>query len=627
VSRSVIPALAQWALHGKSPDGAGYRILSCSTGDLGEAHFFDALSRFTMGAADSLPQAAVGYLKHGTEPGTTYLATIVTWNAAGTAQPYRNVIATRDASGRETTFTSFFCTPYEALAQAGVTYWDLYEAFGAITLPATNGPPMTVPVKISPPGNRAVGGDLAMRTAALLLTGTPVCVRGAANVGMEERLRFIDTVMDLLPYGYRARMAAATWTKATDRTHKFKLFFSTASRSVEPPDHMVTWDEPDQVAIPAGPAADYYKSLSEKLSPISGLLASTRECKFGATEAREALELLGRGKIRVRQPEAKPSTQDVIERALILLALKIKDQDLSGLRTGIRWLENHLKTVPVVDDTRRKHYRELISRLQLLAPQPELKKQEHELYAVLLSLAFGSPLGYEGYRRVEFCLRVAHGTRLHPALLHTIYRVGMADPAVAAIVHAQLDRAERQAWYNSAAVDIVALIKVLAELEILVAHAKIVCGLVLEYFTTCASQYDRPEVRIVLRRNRFLAHVFAALYPDKEEYQYKALHGFLTALYPTGLDTSTAITLLTRGSSPPPTPALFSAMVQLLTSPGDIELVCKAFAYGSASLLSLDSDTAKQLMARMSSAKPQRPLAAPTQKIVLKRPLGQGGSS
>ena len=81
-----------------------------------------------------------------------------------------------------------------------------------------------------------------MRVAPLLLTGRPVCVLGAEGTSHLERLEFIDTVMGLLPYGFRSRMTAATWTRATNRNHRFRLYFSSAPRADEP-DQVVIWNE------------------------------------------------------------------------------------------------------------------------------------------------------------------------------------------------------------------------------------------------------------------------------------------------------------------------------------------------------------------------------------------------
>jgi hypothetical protein len=654
-----VPAIVQWALHGKAHDAEGYRILSCSTGELSRAHFADALSRFTMAAADSLPQVAVSYLKHGTDPGTTYLGLTLTYSDS--AQRHGDAVAARDVHGRETTFTSYFCTPYRQLAQAGVTYWDMYEAFGAINLPVSDGPPREITITGSPARNPAVE-DLAMRAAALLLTGTPVCVLGADSTRMEERLRFIDTVMDLLPYGYHARMTAATWTKATNRTHKFRLFFSTAPRSVDRPDHIVAWDAPDQVAIPSGPAADYYELLSEKLTSISRLRTLTKESRFGSREAVQAYEHLDTGRFRIWRPQgppwlggdrrplspphgdrpdrpgrladrpgqsgrpvpqaqALPQPQahqlvrpavelDAIEQALAACAAKIKDGNPSGLRGDVKWLENQAKSAPI-DDARRQRYRALIGTHKLLAQHPGLRI-EAELAEVLLILAFGRPVTYEGYCKLEHCLGVERGARLHQALVNAILRVGTANLVVSTIVHAHADTVELNAWLKSSAPDVVTMINLLGGKWDHPAHAQLFCDVTLAYLKLFPDQYNQTAVRKVLRQRGFLASTLQQRHPGS--YQYAALHGFLLAAYPDGLDDEAVVQVLTGGNNPPPTPALFAAVLKLKT--GDEELVWRAYLYGSATLLGVDSATFRELVARIPDLEPRRALAAaPTQDI------------
>ena len=88
----------------------------------------------------------------------------------------------------------------------------MYEALRAVTLTVADGPPKEVPIAMPTSRTPAVD-DLAVRVAPLLLTGLPVCVLGAEGTSMLERLQFIDAVMELLPYGFRSRMTAATWTQ------------------------------------------------------------------------------------------------------------------------------------------------------------------------------------------------------------------------------------------------------------------------------------------------------------------------------------------------------------------------------------------------------------------------------
>ena len=129
------------------------------------------------------------------------------------------------SQGRPTAYTSYFCLPYHRLADAAIGYLAMYEALHAVTLTVADGPSKEVPIAM-PTSRTPTADDLAVRVAPLLLTGQPVCVLGAEGTSMLERLEFIDTVMELLPYGFRARMTAATWTRASNRNHRFRLFFS-----------------------------------------------------------------------------------------------------------------------------------------------------------------------------------------------------------------------------------------------------------------------------------------------------------------------------------------------------------------------------------------------------------------
>ncbi|HEY0932541.1 MAG TPA: hypothetical protein VGD91_02255, partial [Trebonia sp.] len=274
---------AQWALHGKAPDAAGYKVLACSTGELDNGNFTEALGRFSLGALDNLPQVSVSYLQPATRPGDSYLALAVHWFAVA-GQRYATGVAPLDENGRQTAFTSYFCAPYRQLADHAVSYLDLYEAFSAVTLPAQGGPPAPVVIRPSMPQVPAID-ETEKRAAALLLTGAPVCVLGAEATSTRERLAFIDTVMALLPYGFRSRMTAATWTKATNRDHKFRLFFSSAPRSAAQPDHLLHWNDPDQSHYLTGPAHDYIDTLDEKLSSVFRLREVTQELRFGTKSA------------------------------------------------------------------------------------------------------------------------------------------------------------------------------------------------------------------------------------------------------------------------------------------------------------------------------------------------------
>jgi hypothetical protein len=275
----------QWALHGKAARPPEYRVLACSAGDLAMVNFADAISRFQLGTVDTLPQVTVSYLQPA-RAGGNYLALAI-HKAAGPGQ------AAVDEEGRQISYTNYFCMPYAPLAAAGITYRAMHEAVRDLRLPVENGPTLRVPFtgQAYPP---PVIDPLAMRVAALLLTSRSVCVLQAESVTAADRLVFIDTVMALLPYGFRARMTAATWTRATYRDHHFRLFFSSSPRASGRGDHVVSWGRPETAVItPAdGAAHEYLTWLEDTLSrPLARLNRLTDGIGFGGDPGGTALKL------------------------------------------------------------------------------------------------------------------------------------------------------------------------------------------------------------------------------------------------------------------------------------------------------------------------------------------------
>ena len=105
-----------------------------------------------------------------------------------------------ESSGREIVLTSYFCVPFNELAAGSVSYHAMYQKFRRCGLPVSDR--HRIQARLA--GELGEAADaFAMRVAALLLTSKPVCIIGAdcADVGIDERLRFLDRVMSLLPYG------------------------------------------------------------------------------------------------------------------------------------------------------------------------------------------------------------------------------------------------------------------------------------------------------------------------------------------------------------------------------------------------------------------------------------------
>jgi hypothetical protein len=608
-----IPVTAQWALEGKQPDGEDYRILACSTGDLSRRHFADALSRFQLGELTTLPQVSVSYARLAEPPGSSYVALAIHWYATED-QRHADGVSQRDNQGRPTAYTSYFCLPYQHLADAAIGYRAMHEALHPVTLSVTDGPPIQVPIAM-PRSRTPAADDLAVRVAPLLLTGRPVCVLGAEGTSLPERLEFIDTVMELLPYGFRARMTAATWTRTTNRNHRFRLFFSGAPRAGEP-DYVVTWgDHPDLVSVPDREAGEYFDWLQDNVGQLARLTDLTSELGFSPKDSLQALEsVLGtRHRLQFRprpvprssHPASSPG--DIGEETLRYCAEHVKLANPTRLRSDIAFLKKFAEGE--IGEDARACYRDLITRLGLLRPGFLANdKYEERLYGALLRMGFATPLSYDGYCRVEFCAGIVPGGTPHRELLAAIVKAGMAEPAVSAIVYwhlRQTDERKAGKWLVSGEVDAAALIDLLAGDWPYPEHARIVCDVTLEYLKRAPEHYQSQQIRRALSRHGFLARALQLRHPDQDQYQVHALYRFLTAAYPQaaatpGQDLSKgAILQILNGTGPPPTPALLSAVLMLLHRPRAWQLAWNAYIHGSLTMANFDEQTLTRLRTRL----------------------------
>jgi hypothetical protein len=622
MTNTTIPVSTQWALEGKQPDGEGYRILACSTGDLERENFADALSRFQLGELSALPQVSVSYARRGTQPGLSYVAFAIHWYATD-EDCYADGVTQRDNQGRPVAYTSYFCLPYRRLAEAAIGYRAMYEALRAVKLTVADGPLKEVPI-VMPTSRTPAADDLAVRVAPLLLTGRPVCVLGAEGTSMLERLGFIDSVMELLPYGFRSRMTAATLTRATNRNHRFRLFFSSARRTEEP-DYIVNWgDDPNLVPIPDREAGEYFDWLQDNVGPLARLADLTTEMGFGQKDTLQALEsVLGtRQRLQPRarpvarssnnKPGQKPSPPatnhaDAGEDALLACAEHMKLLNPTRLRSDIAFLRKFAEGE--VGEDSRVRYQDLIAKLRLLRVNLLIRdRNEERLYDALLRMAFGTPLSYKAYCRVEKCAGVTTGDAPHQGLLGVIAQAGMAEPLVSAIVNWHLGRTDEKKlnkWLVSGQVDAIQLINLLALDPIHAHHSRIVCDVIVDYLKKAPKHYQPRELRLALCQHGFLARMLQMRHLDNDQYQVYALYQFLKAAYPQPAATPrqelsrTAILEILNGAGNPPTPALLSAVLMLVRKPETCQLAWRAYIRGSLTLANLSEATRERLRDRI----------------------------
>ncbi|WP_030455001.1 hypothetical protein [Herbidospora cretacea] len=258
----------EWALEGKPPGSYNdYEVLSHSDG-LSLGIFDEIRSRYATGATGDQPQVTIAFAAtRQPDEGISYYVVLALQNEWS---------GHRDGTNRKIYRTRWYYVPYDQLAGQRISYEALYDAFK--DLADTRPPTVAVRAHAPLPEDDGLYGD-ATSAAALLMTGKHVCVLGADGVSMIERLRFVDEVAALLPYGMRTRLTAATWVSAT-AGHKIRLSF--AKHAAEGT-HVVAWRQgaPIPAAEPLAreyaallnghrvPPRELVERLAEKTSPIS----------------------------------------------------------------------------------------------------------------------------------------------------------------------------------------------------------------------------------------------------------------------------------------------------------------------------------------------------------------------
>ncbi|OUC99202.1 hypothetical protein [Streptosporangium minutum] len=295
----------EWALEGKRPGAHDdYELLDWSDDRLGPEVFEKIRSRYATGLSADLPQVTIAVA-------ATREREQVSHHIVLAAQEWSGH---RDATNRKIAYTRWFYVPYQDLAVHQVSYEALYHALAG--LPATPSPPLVVRVPEFDPTALVPGSD-ARYAAALLLTGRPVCVVGADRVPMIERLRFLDTVAALLPYGMRTRLTAATWTSSTAR-HKLRLSFA---RHAPENAYEVRWGHGAEITWRDGRAnvclgllARHDVQLEDMLRGLAGL---TDPLSFGPEDLPNAARLLEYAGSGLLSPDAtgvwrkaKPGSED-----------------------------------------------------------------------------------------------------------------------------------------------------------------------------------------------------------------------------------------------------------------------------------------------------------------------------
>lgn len=409
---------AEWALWGKEAHETGYHVLRCSDGQLRARDFSEIITRYSPGELDGLPQYTVSWIP-GADRAPEYVAIGIHEPAPTNPQP-TDRRSRRDAVGREIVFVRLFCMRYTDLAEHAVSYQDVVQAAQDIQFPVKSGREvgLTLAAAPSPIITRGTARRLAERVAALLLAGDQVCVLGADDVPAAERLRFVDTVMAMLPFGLRATMSASTWAASASQSLKLRLFFSGVPRAggrltdgrAQVRDRLVEWAHPEDIQVTGEAALLYQDWLKGVRSQAAELLAEQARAGEAAPVRFRAAD--------IRRMVGNLPTDKGIPETLDDLGVSLLHADQPAIRNAIRRLERYLASGHKSAD--RADWRRRIRDGGLLGNDDRLPAAlKRDLHEVLIRLAFGVPLTYAGYCALEDCAGVPLSGPLRSVLART----------------------------------------------------------------------------------------------------------------------------------------------------------------------------------------------------------------
>ncbi|MDH2427418.1 hypothetical protein [Sphaerisporangium sp. TRM90804] len=536
--RPTVKIVAEWAVWGKRQGTEDdYGVLRCNKGHFSDADFRDIMTRWTPGTLASLPEVTISYVNGPGDVAYVGMA-IQCWSDE------------QDGFGRPIAVTRYACVPYTDLACGPVSYEDLARAFDQD--PGTDAASARAPLVLDVPAFDH--GDIASRVdrthmaaAALLLTDRQVCIVGADALPMIERLRHLDTVAALLPYGLRTRLTASTWTDSS-AAHRIRLAFAKHPRDEA---HAVTWGAGDDIGVPGGDIARRYFELLLQRSPaeLVDRLARTTEPLTFKTPS-EALALLDDSG-RTLVAGGSPAPAHTVEEDLHLCAGLLAERRTGELSVVVGRLGRSAQLrEPAGEEPER--YREIIETRLLPAATTNLTDDMAvEFLQVLLTLGYGRRLTVESYERI-----MRAGGR-NPSLVRAMWpRLQAAEPGVAVRLALHLDRTQQARLLGQ-----VQTPDLVAEAAREPFHPALVLRVHQELVSRGAGTED-PEIAPALGRHAYLADAIAAAHPDDPEAQIRRLRQLLVAAYGASLDQSHVEEILACVMRPPRARLVTAAMDQ-----------------------------------------------------------------
>ncbi|MEU2025214.1 hypothetical protein ABZ565_24175 [Streptomyces sp. NPDC016469] len=343
-SPGAVPLPADWAVLGKRPGRSmGYEVLDGSLpGDRAQRYLWSA----TTGTPD-------GRDPDGELPWRVFLST-----ADGEDRPVCAVVDTtwdgsKDGTGTASYTWRLLLTEWRPAARAGVTWTSLDRAAARTeTLP---GAEPVLHAERTPAAELAdtidrLGFEWAAGTAALLLDGRHLVItapRGSALPGIAERVRVLDAICALLPYGCRTWLSGATWAGKTE--HALRLVFAGSARSGQLEIPLATGRAPS-------PGGDTARTYLAELSRVRAKRESTADVVAHLLAATAPVPL-----------------REGADAVRVLRELDLLDSVLDAVRQGRGQTEEvgRLLGLHALDTLAERGQRELVSFLARTAVRPD----------------------------------------------------------------------------------------------------------------------------------------------------------------------------------------------------------------------------------------------------------------
>ena len=286
---------ADWAIKSKNiGDAQEYRVLACSVGEFDTLDFENIFRTLSVGTMplpiQTSSDSPAPWITYGTysKADKEHLVAVV--------QNWSNKL---DFARRPIAELYCLAVPYIELSTYRMGFFDLYEKFISLNLDHTSVVDLGK-VELSPeismsPNNIAaiineIGFDFCAVVAALLLKGS-VAIVGSDIMVPIDRLKYLDAIISLLPYGIRSDLSMSTWVQSSSR-HTIRVGFTDSAR---PEQFRVEWKQTPETPIDTL-VSHYYNGILD-LSKRHGIvhivdqLASQTE-PYSFQDAQRLLDVL-----------------------------------------------------------------------------------------------------------------------------------------------------------------------------------------------------------------------------------------------------------------------------------------------------------------------------------------------